>query len=355
MSPDQPGRRRASHFDGQIPGHGPVSAAGFIEFFREHRNCRYNNLSGRTDSPATFIFVTDQVFARFTPRQRSDTMFERLATGWSLAKQSLRVLRLDKELLIFPLLSGTACILVLATFAIPLYATGAMDSLADENPGTATKILAGVTAFLYYFINYFIIIFFNSALVACAIIRLKGGNPVVSDGIGAAMARLPQIAGWALVAATVGLILKAIESRSERVGQIVSSLLGMAWTIVTFFVIPVLVVEKKGPVEAVKRSTAIMKQTWGESLAANFGVGLITFLAMLVGFALIVPGSMLLQSSGWLGGILIAAGILWILTVSLIASALNSIVVAALYIYAAEGKAPEHFDGDMIHTAFVHK
>lgn len=282
-------------------------------------------------------------------------MFERLTTGWSLAKQSLKVLRLDKELLVFPILSGIACLLVLATFAIPLFLTGALENFTEENIGPTAKALGIATGFLYYFINYFIIIFFNSALVACAIIRLKGGDPVVSDGIGAAMARLPQIAGWALVAATVGMILKAIESRSERVGQIVSSLLGMAWTIVTFFVVPVLVVEKKGPVEAVKRSTAIMKQTWGESLAANFGVGLITLLGMLAGFALIVPGGMLLQSSAWLGGVLIAAGILWILAVSLIASALNSILVAALYIYAAEGKPPEHFDSEMIHKAFAHK
>ncbi len=282
-------------------------------------------------------------------------MFERLATGWSLAKQSLKVLRLDKELLVFPLLSGVACLLVMASFAVPLYLTGAMENFAEENTGTATKAIGIATGFLYYFINYFIIIFFNSALVACAIIRLKGGDPVVSDGIGAAMARLPQIAGWALVAATVGMILKAIESRSERVGQIVTSLLGMAWTIVTFFVVPVLVVEKTGPVEAIKRSTAIMKKTWGESLAANFGIGLITFVGMLVGFALIVPGGMLLQSSAWLGGVLIATGILWILAVSLIASALNSILVAALYIYAAEGKPPEHFDSEMIHKAFAHK
>ena len=135
----------------------------------------------------------------------------------------------------------------------------------------------------YYYVTYFIVIFFNSALVACAIIRLKGGVPTVQDGIGAAMARLPQIAGWALVAASVGLILKVIESRSERVGQIVASVLGMAWSATTFFVVPILVVEKTGPIEAVKRSVSVMGRTWGESLSANFGIGFITMIGMAIG------------------------------------------------------------------------
>ena len=141
-------------------------------------------------------------------------MFERMTTGWELAKQSAHVLRQDKELILFPLISGVACLLALASFAVPAYFGGLFDFAVQENADGATKIdvnigpLYYVVAFLFYFVNYFIVIFFNSALVACAIIRLKGGNPNLGDGFGAAMARLPQIAGWALVAATVGMILK---------------------------------------------------------------------------------------------------------------------------------------------------
>ena len=213
-----------------------------------------------------------------------------------------------------------------------------------------------VGTFLFYFVNYFIVIFFNSALVACAVIRLKGGDPTVSDGFGAALARLPQIAGWALVSATVGLILKAIESNSERFGEIVSGLMGMAWSITTFFVIPVLVIEGVGPIESVKRSLAIMRQSWGESLGANWGIGFIVFLMMLVSVLPIILGVFLLQSAGGIvGGGLILLGILMLLAVSLISSALNSIILAALYIYAAEGKIPNGFDPHMIQTAFSHK
>ena len=241
-------------------------------------------------------------------------MFERISNGWQLAKQSANVLRQDKELILFPLFSGLACIIAMASFAVPAYFSGILEAFVAEEEGAAAgnvaQIMFYILMFLFYFVTYFIVIFFNSALVACAIIRLKGGNPNLSDGLGAAMARLPQIAGWALVAASVGMILKIIESRSQKVGQIISGILGMAWSVTTFFVIPVLVVEKAGPIDAFKRSVAVMRKTWGESLSANFGIGFFTFLAMLVGIIPIV-GGIFLCSSGMvvLGTTLIVLGV----------------------------------------------
>ena len=284
-------------------------------------------------------------------------MFQRLSAGWQLAKQSLNVLRLDKELLMFPILSGLACLVVTASFAAPLIFSGMLENVANQegnNPAAPANLLLYGLMFLFYFATYFIIIFFNSALVACAIIRLKGGDPVLRDGVGAAMARLPQIIAWAFVSATVGLILKIIESRSEKVGRFLTSLLGMAWSVTTFFVIPVLVVEKAGPIEAIKRSVGIMKNTWGESLAANFGIGTITFLGMLVGLVPIGFGVAALSGQMVvLGIILIVLGAIIVLAVSLISSAMGSIMLAALYIYAEEGTVPGGFDENLIQAAFA--
>ena len=242
-------------------------------------------------------------------------MFERLSQGWALAKQSMQVLKLDKELLLFPIFSSIACLMVVLSFALPIFYTGVFDGIISQEGevGQGTQILMYVLCFLFYFACYFVIVFFNSALIGAAIIRLKGGDPTVRDGFSAAMARLPQIIGWALVSATVGLILKAIESRSERVGQIVANLIGMAWAVTTFFVVPVLVIEKAGPVEAVKRSVGIMRNAWGESLGAKFGIGLFSFLACLLGFAAIMGGIFLLSTSQVLGGVLVAIGVIWIL------------------------------------------
>lgn len=282
-------------------------------------------------------------------------MFSRITNGWALSRQSFQVLMLDKELLLFPIMSGFSCLLVLASFVLPLWNSQYASVLLNDQQ-VPQDPLAYIILFAFYFVNYFVIIFFNSALMACAIIRLKGGDPTVADGFRAALNRLPLIASWALVSATVGFILKMIESRSERVGQFVSALLGMAWSITTYFVVPVLVVEKKNPIDAMKRSVSILRNTWGESLVANFGIGLIVFLIMLpIVLIMIGGGAMIASGNAALGGALIAIGIILILLVSLISSAVQSILIATIYLYAAEDEVPDQFDRSLIEHAFVTK
>lgn len=281
-------------------------------------------------------------------------MFQRISNGWALAKQSWGVLMLDKELLLFPLISGIACLLVLASFAVPLYNTDYFQTVMDEGGQVGEDPLAWVILFAFYFVNYFVVVFFNSALIACAIIRFRGGDPTVSDGLRASMNRLPQIAAWALVSATVGIILRAIESRSEKAGQFVAALLGGAWSIATYFVVPVLVVEKVDPVNAVKRSFGVLRKTWGESLSANFGIGIMTFLGILLAIVPIIMGAMALANGSTALGVAgILCGVLAIILVSLISSAVNSIVVGALYLYAADGEVPQQFSSRVLSDAFV--
>ncbi len=279
-------------------------------------------------------------------------MFERMSRGWELMQESWAVLKMDKEMLVFPAVSGLACLLVLASFAAPLWNSQYLQVVMEEEQLPQDPIAYAIL-FLFYLANYFVIIYFNSALVACAVIRFKGGDPTVGDGFRMANQSLPQIFGWALVSATVGLILKLIESRSERAGQVVAGLMGMAWSAVTYFVVPVIVVERVGPIEATKRSMGILRKTWGEALTANFGIGLITTLVALLGLIPIflgvwaVMGGMVV-----LGGVAIAAGVLWFILISLITSALNAIVIGALYLYAAEGQVPSHFNGRLLENAF---
>jgi hypothetical protein len=257
---------------------------------------------------------------------------------------------MDKELLVFPLLSGFACLVVLASFAVPLADSDYLRTIKDERTAPQDPV-AYVILFLFYFVTYFIIVFFNAALVACAIIRFRGGDPTLADGFRGAFARLPQIFGWALVAATVGLILKIVESGSKRFGEIVAGLLGMAWSAVTYFVVPVLVVEKVGPGTAIKRSLDVLRKTWGEALTANFGIGLIVFFAIL---AAMIPGVL-----GWLSGngavMIIGVGIsvVLVILISLASSAMSTIVIAALYEYATEGQSPPHFDLGALRSAFA--
>jgi hypothetical protein len=279
-------------------------------------------------------------------------MLERISRGFELTKQSFAVLREEKALLVFPLFSGLACLLVLATFAAPLWATGYFQAVADDGRMPQDPLTYAIL-FLYYFVNYFVVIFFNSALISCAIIRFHGGDATLGDGLSAATSRLPQIIGWALVSATVGVILKAIESRSKWVGQLVAGLLGGAWAIATYFVVPVLVVEGVGPIEAVKRSFAVLRKTWGESLVANFSIGLVVFLASILALLPAVVGVLIGAPATVIAGFAITA-VLWI-TIALVSTALHTIILAALYLYAAKGEVPKQFDENLLRSAYARK
>ncbi|MCH7813453.1 MAG: hypothetical protein IID40_05470 [Planctomycetes bacterium] len=276
--------------------------------------------------------------------------FQRISNGWALAKQSFRVLMLDKELLLFPLFSGIACLAVIASFALPLLGSEWVQTIGDEQ-GAPGDPLAYLVLFLFYFCNYFVIVFFNSALIACAVIRFKGGDPTVADGFRASFSRLPQIVAWALVSATVGLILKIIESRSQRAGRFAAALLGSAWGIATYFVVPVLVVEKLGPGAAIKRSLSVLKNAWGETIVANFGIGFIVFLLMIACMGPALFGVFIGGTVAVTAGIVLS--VLGVLLVSLVSSAVNAISLGALYLYASDGAVPAHFDNDFLSHAFV--
>ncbi|MBL8851420.1 MAG: hypothetical protein JNG89_17180 [Planctomycetaceae bacterium] len=270
-----------------------------------------------------------------------------------MAKESWNVLRLDKELLVFPMVSGFCCLLVLASFGLPLWNSPYASVLTGDREVLRDPV-AWLILFAFYAVNYFVIVFFNSALVACALIRFRGGDPTVGDGFRASMQRLPQILAWALVSATVGVLLRAIESRSEKAGQFAAALLGAGWTIATYFVVPVLVVEQAGPIQAVQRSFEILRKTWGEAVGAHFSLKFFVFLASLVAILPIVGGGFALAGGQTaLGVALLVCGVLGLMLVSLISTTLDTIILAALYLYAADGAVPAHFDDRLLQHAFA--
>ena len=274
-------------------------------------------------------------------------MFDRIARSWQLVKASASVLRSDKELLVFPLVSSLCAILVAATFIAPALALDLFD-------GDRLRPAAYVLGFLFYLSQYFVIFFFNSALVGAAMIRLDGGDPTIGDGLRIAGARIVPILGYAAIAATVGIVLRAIEERAGFIGRFVIGLLGTAWTLATFLVVPVLVSRDIGPVDAVKESVVLLKKTWGESIVGNVGIGLafglLTVLAVLVVAALVTAAALLAGATAALviGGI----GVVAIALLATIHAALGGIYSAALYRYAVEGIAPAGFDGGALQTAF---
>jgi hypothetical protein len=263
-----------------------------------------------------------------------------------------QVLKQDKSLLLFPLISGIACVLVLASFAVPLYVTGNWQPPGRNAASTQQAVYYGVL-FLFYVCNYFIVVFFNAGIVACATIRMTGGNPTIGDGFRAAAARLPVIAGWAVLSATVGLILRIIEDRSDKVGRFVAGLLGAGWTVVSFLVVPILVVENKNPFEALKDSTMLLKKTWGEQVAGNFSFGLLFFLLTIPAIALVVL-SVFSRNVAVIAACAVLT-VLYLIALALVQSALQSIFQAAVFLYARNGQVPEGFEAELLGNAMARR
>ncbi len=277
-------------------------------------------------------------------------MFAKIKNSWNLIKASAVALSADKELIIFPLLSSIALLIVTASFAIPMFTAGFFDQLL----GGKSEIFHYIVLFLFYVVQYTVIVFANSALIGAALIRLRGGDPTVGDGFRIAFQHFGKILGYALIAATVGVILKLIAEKSKNLGRFVVSLIGLAWNLATYLVVPVLVVEEVGPLESVKRSAAYLKKTWGEQIVGNFSIGmvfgLLSFLVFLAGVPLFIWAASAESVAG-----MVAIGVLVVLVLillSLISNTLEGIYVAAVYYYIAQGQTGGFFSKEQIEGAF---
>lgn len=280
-------------------------------------------------------------------------MFEKLRNSWELVKASAKVLSADKELIVFPILSSLGVLVVSITFALPMILTGFLDFVLFSEDGP--QIFGFLIGFLFYVVQYFVIFYANSALVGAAMIRLKGGDPTVRDGIRIANSHLGAILGYSVLAATVGMIIKTISERSKNLGRFIVSLIGMAWNLATFLVVPVLVVEGLGPIESVKRSALLLKRTWGEQIAGNFGIGAIFGLLTFLGILIFAPVLMIGIANDLLALIIgaVIGLVIYLILLSMVQGALNGIYVAAVYNYAADGNIGTFFEPDQITKAFV--
>lgn len=277
-------------------------------------------------------------------------MFDRIGRSYRLFKESLAVLRQDKEILVFPLLSGLVGLLAMASMTFGGWALGLFAQLAGGS-GEQTPVLGYVLLFVWYVVTWTITLYFNVATIACARIRLEGGDPVVADGFKAANGNLGSILIWAVVSATVGLVLQVIADRFKLVGVILQKLLGAVWSVATFFIVPVLIFEKKPLGDSVKRSTEIVRKSWGEALAGSAGMGLFGFLLALPALALPVLLGMAFGGTGVVAGLVVMV-VYW-LFLATVFSALSGIFRTALYLYATAGTAPAGFSPELVKTAFV--
>ena len=263
----------------------------------------------------------------------------RLENSFELMRASWEILKKDKELLFVPVISGICIMLLMTSFIAPIFIAGDSASLQRVVNEERDSLMA--LSFILYFLNYLIIIFFNAVIVACVMIRIGGGDPTLSDGFNVASSRIFKIVIWAFISASVGVILRMIQDRSNLLGKVIAGLAGVAWSVSCYFVVPILVNENKDPFDALMDSVTLLKKTWGEGLIGTFSFGLAFSVLSIPVILLIFP--MIRFSSSLLTYGLIGVSVLYLIALSVFQSALQGIFQAALYQYARYGIVPLGF------------
>jgi hypothetical protein len=272
----------------------------------------------------------------------------RLARSWSLIKASAALVRSNKTLLLFPMFSGLSMLAIIVSFGAPLALLGELD-----NAGAAREALPYVWLFVLYLALYFVGLFFSTALVSVALLRLTGHPAGLREGLARAVTRSPAILGYAVLAATVGWMLRIIEERVGWLGRITAGLIGMTWTVVTFLVIPSLAARSMGPLDALSESAALLKKCWGENLAGNAGLGLVFG----IGYALVFIGMLaaawnLADAPPALMVAIVLALAVALLAMIVLHATLQGVYSAALYCYATLGDTVPGFSAETLAGAF---
>ena len=278
----------------------------------------------------------------------------RLRASFLLFKESWRFLRADKELLLVPLLSLLFSLVLFGiwTTLVTLVGGSVTDFLQEE---VAMQTREYLYLFGIYVIGAFSLALSQAITVHIVYVRAHGGNATLGDGITRAFANIGPLFIWSLITSTVGMILRTISERSALVGKIVTSLLGAAWAILTFFVIPIMVLDKKNAFSAIPTSAQLFKKTWGETLVANVTLGLVFMVAHLLVFASFI--GWLIYAGSTLNPVLLIVSILgvivWLIIATLVHSALEGILKTLLYIYASENIVPSNFNKELLESMLV--
>jgi hypothetical protein len=290
-------------------------------------------------------------------------MFKTFRRSWELTKISWDILQKDKELLAFPLLSMIGVLVISLVFALPLLGSGLLQAMAGEGDGSFLAYIVGIAVlFLYYFAISIVVTYSNAALTGAVFMRFDGKDPKVSDGFAIANNHLGAIVTFAALNATVGVISALIRDAGREgknfvvsiLAGIAASLVEVAWAVVTFLTVPVMVREGKGAIESIKRSGQLVRDTWGRQIVGSGGIGavfmLVAALVLLIGLPIAALAA--LSGSTFVLVITVLAIVALLAFIGLVAGALDSIYRVALYHYAHDQKV-EFFEEEVLRGAFV--
>lgn len=264
-----------------------------------------------------------------------------ISRGFRLAKASWQVVREDRELLWLPVISFFCSLIVMAVFAL-----GALGIGLPENQSSQISPALYVLGFVMYVALAFVSIYFNAAVIGTAMKRLQGEEASIHDGLALARQHIGKIFVWAVITATVGMILRSLQERAGILGRIVLGIVGIAWTVLTFFVVPVLLYEPVGVGDAIKRSGSIFRQRWGETFVGNGTIGLAI---LLVSIPVMIVGGLITAAVPAVGIVLLVVSIGVLMAIG---SATTGVFNAALYRYATTGETSGAFTQEDMAASF---
>ena len=271
-------------------------------------------------------------------------IFRTFGNTWSLTKTSVVVLRKDKELLFFPIMGFIIIGIIIGVAAAVLASTGGLDRLQNDGDPVGSDIAIAV---IVIFAGMFVVNYFNAALMGAARHRLKGGDPNLGTGFAAVNKHIGAVFGWSVIGTIIMLLLLYARSKTDSfIGRLLVGIVGSMWSYATFFVLPVLIVEGVGPIDAIRKSSGHLRRTWGEQFVSNFGFGILRIIAVLPA---VLAGFLLFSLSPILGIIVVMP--LLALGLSIVNS-LEGIFKMALYEYIAEGVTPQFFDPEVLANAY---
>ena len=274
----------------------------------------------------------------------------KFANSKALAGASFGVLKSEKKLAAIPAVSALTCGVIAVAVGGGVVLTA--DFIANPAPGQDDFSLTPASwaiGIIGLFIIGLVSQMFAATLIAAANERLDGGSFTMGQAFSKATSRTPSILGWSAINSTVGVVLQAVRDKAGFLGDIAAGLIGAAWNVVTWLVLPIIVVEGVGPIVAIKKSASLLKSTWGENLFAQAGIGLIGFLLMLPGLVLFGVLSFAVPVAG------IPVLLIWIVVIGCLMSALGAIYRTALYRFAVGLPLGDVFTHDELAGAFMPK
>lgn len=270
----------------------------------------------------------------------------RIARSWRLTKVAWTVVRTDRSLQILALLAA----LVVVLGAVAIVALGSSSSHGRVSGGRFV-----VVALVFIYPLTFLGAFINTAIAAAAAAALDGRHLSVSEALAVPRRRIGQIAVWALIAAIIGYVLEQLTSRLPFGGSIAARLVGLAWSLASFFVIPALALEDRSATDSLRRSAHMIKERWGEGVGGSI---IISAWAVLVMIPLVIAFAVCLAvafETPAARDLVIAVGALGLLSIVAIQLVVRQTFAVALYRYATTGTAPGPFEEGDLQSPFARK